>query len=106
MQFWIFDISNLTNTVDAKKYKWANRFSKRRLKCKGVENKKELKVYDICNNAASGNVCTYNNNKNYTGTGIYDQWVLGRMEVNVSTGRVDASGNAKPKKKYLYFLIK
>ena len=47
-----------------------------------------------------------NNNKNYTGTGIYDQWVLGRMEVNVSTGRVDASGNAKPKKKYLYFQIK
>ena len=29
-----------------------------------LENKKELKVYDICNNAASGNVCTYNNNKN------------------------------------------
>ena len=95
-----------TNTLDAKKYKWDNRFSKRRLKCKGAQNRKALKVYDICNNAAAGNSCTYNNNKNYTGTGIYDQWVLGRMEVNVSTGRVDASGNAKPKKKYLYFLIK
>ena len=47
-----------------------------------------MKVYDICNNAAAGNSCTYNNNKNYTGTGIYDQWVLGRMEVNVSTGRL------------------
>ena len=95
-----------TNTLDAKKYKWDNRFSKRRLKCKGAHNRKALKVYDICNNAAAGNSCTYNNNKNYKGTGIYDQWVLGRMEVNVSTGRVDASGNAKPKKKYLYFQIK
>ena len=94
------------DSVNAKKYKWDNRFSKRRLKCKGTQNKKALKVYDICNNAAAGNSCTYNNNKNYTGTGIYDQWVLGRMEVNVSTGRVDASGNAKPKKKYLYFQIK
>ena len=95
-----------TNTLDAKKYKWDNRFSKRRLKCKGTQNRKALKVYDICNNAAAGNSCTYNNNKNYKGVGIYDQWVLGRMEVNVSTGRVDASGNAKPKKKYLYFQIK
>ena len=95
-----------TNTLDAKKYKWDNRFSKRRLKCKGTQNRKALKVYDICNNAAAGNSCTYNNNKNYKGAGIYDQWVLGRMEVNVSTGRVDASGNAKPKKKYLYFQIK
>ena len=95
-----------TNTLDAKKYKWDNRFSKRRLKCKGAHNRKALKVYDICNNAAAGNSCTYNNNKNYKGAGIYDQWVLGRMEVNVSTGRVDASGNAKPKKKYLYFQIK
>ena len=95
-----------TNTVDAKKYKWANRFSKRRLKCKGVENKKELKVYDICNNAASGNVCTYNNNKNYSGTRLYDQMVIGRMEVNISTGRVDNQGSKKPKKGYLYFQIR
>jgi len=95
-----------TNTVDAKKYKWANRFSKRRLKCKGAENKKELKVYDICNNAASGNVCTYNNNKNYNGTRLYDQMVIGRMEVNISTGRVDNQGNKKPKKGYLYFQIR
>ncbi len=95
-----------TNTVDAKKYKWANRFSKRRLKCKGAENKKELKVYDICNNAASGNVCTYNNNKNYNGTRLYDQMVIGRMEVNISTGRIDNQGNKKPKKGYLYFQIR
>ena len=95
-----------TNTLDAKKYKWDNRFSKRRLKCKGAENKKELKVYDICNNAASGNVCTYNNNKDYNGTGIYDQLVIGRMEVNVSTGRVDNKGNKKPKKGILYFQIR
>ena len=92
--------------ADAKKYKWTNRFSKRRLKCKGAENKKELKVYDICNNAASGNVCTYNNNKYYNGTRLYDQMVIGRMEVNISTGRVDNQGNKKPKKGYLYFQIR
>tara|TARA_Y100000768_G_scaffold86771_1_gene62180 strand:- start:164 stop:781 length:618 start_codon:yes stop_codon:yes gene_type:complete len=97
---------SFNNTVDTKKYKWTNRFSKRRLKCKGTENKKELKVYDICNNAASGNVCTYNNNKDYNGTGIYDQLVIGRMEVNVSTGRIDNSGNKKPKKSILYFQIR
>ena len=42
----------LSNTLDAKKYKWDNRFSKRRLKCKGLITEKPLKVYDICNNAA------------------------------------------------------
>ena len=94
------------NTVDAKKYKWANRFSKRRLKCKGVENKKELKLYDICNNSFSGNTCTYDNNKDYNGTGIYDQLVIGRMEVNLSTGRIDEKDNKKPKKNVLYFQIK
>ena len=94
------------NTVDAKKYKWANRFSKRRLKCKGVENKKELKLYDICNNSFSGNACTYDNNKDYNGTGIYDQLVIGRMEVNLSTGRIDDKDNKKPKKNVLYFQIK
>ena len=72
-----------TNTLDAKKYKWDNRFSKRRLKCKGAQNRKALKVYDICNNAAAGNSCTYNNNKNYTGTGIYDQWVLGLSLIHI-----------------------
>jgi len=104
---WIHFMKNKVEYKhDTKKYKWTNRFSKRRLKCKGTENKKELKVYDICNNAASGNVCTYNNNKDYNGTGIYDQLVIGRMEVNVSTGRIDNSGNKKPKKGILYFQIR
>ena len=93
------------NTVDAKKYKWANRFSKRRLKCKGVENKKELKLYDICNEF-SVTSCKYKNNNIYNGTGIYDQLVIGRMEVNVSTGRIDDRGDKKPKKNVLYFQIK
>ena len=94
------------NTVDAKKYKWANRFSKRRLKCKGTENKKELKLYAICN-TKSGNSCKYENKKNYNGTGIYDQLVIGRMEVNISTGRLDEKGKEpKPKKNVLYFQVK
>ena len=36
----------------------------------GPHNRKALKVYDICNNAAAGNSCTYNNNKNYKGAGF------------------------------------
>ncbi len=32
--------------------------------------------------------------------------VIGRMEVNISTGRVDNQGNKKPKKGYLYFQIR
>ena len=91
------------NAAQNKFKKWDDRFSTRRLKCKGgnsTQDIKFLKVFDICNNNASGNRCMYNNTQVYSGnTGIYDKWYLGKMEVNVSTG------SDKPKKKYLYFQI-
>ena len=52
------------------------------------------------------NIFTYNNNEDYNGTGMYDQLLIGRMEFNVSTGRIDNSGNKKPKKGILYFQIR
>ena len=91
------------NAAQNKFKKWDDRFSTRRLKCKGgnsTQDIKFLKVFDICNNNASGNLCMYNNTQVYSGnTGIYEKWYLGKMEVNVSTG------SDKPKKKYLYFQI-
>ena len=91
------------NATQNKFKKWDDRFSTRRLKCKGgnsTQDIKFLKVFDICNNNASGNRCMYNNTQVYSGnTGIYEKWYLGKMEVNVSTG------SDKPKKKYLYFQI-
>ena len=91
------------NAAQNKFKKWDDRFSTRRLKCKGgnsTQDIKFLKVFDICNNNASGNRCMYNNTQVYSGnTGIYEKWYLGKMEVNVSTG------SDKPKKKYLYFQI-
>ena len=74
----------------------------RRLSCAGTnitQDIKYLKVFDICNNSASGNSCKFNNTQRYGNTGIYEKWYLGKMEVNVSTG------GGKPKKKYLYFQI-
>ena len=85
-----------TNTADNKFKKWDDRFSKRRIKCKGSQDIKFLKVFDICNNGASGNNCTYNNTQKYQNTGIYEKWYLGKMEVNMNDGG---------KKKYLYFQI-
>tara|TARA_B100000287_G_C20252997_1_gene630833 strand:+ start:38 stop:646 length:609 start_codon:yes stop_codon:yes gene_type:complete len=90
------------NAAQNKFKKWDDRFSTRRLKCAGgnsTQDIKFLKVFDICNNRASGNNCTYNNNQQYGTTGIFEKWYLGKMEVNVSTG------SNKPKKKYLYFQI-
>tara|TARA_B100001250_G_C19761962_1_gene772894 strand:- start:904 stop:1464 length:561 start_codon:yes stop_codon:yes gene_type:complete len=74
-----------TNAIDNKFKKWDNRFSTKRIKCKGANDVKFLKVYDICRSG-----CTYNNNS------IYDKWYLGKMEVNLNEGK---------KKKYLYFQI-
>ena len=87
---------SFTNAADNKFKKWDDRFSKRRIKCKGSQDIKFLKVFDICNNGASGNNCTYNNTQKYQNTGIYEKWYLGKMEVNMNDGG---------KKKYLYFQI-
>ena len=93
---------SFNNAAQNKFQKWDDRFSTRRLKCAGgnsTQDIKFLKVFDICNNRASGNNCTYNNNQQYGTSGIFEKWYLGKMEVNVSTG------SNKPKKKYLYFQI-
>ena len=87
---------SFTNAAQNKFKKWDDRFSTRRIKCKGNQDIKFLKVFDICNNSASGNNCKYNNTKAYKGTGIYDKWYLGKMEINLNDGK---------KKKYLYFQI-
>ena len=87
---------SFTNATQNKFKKWDDRFSKRRIKCKGSQDIKFLKVFDICNNRASGNNCTYNNTQRYQNTGIYEKWYLGKMEVNMNDGG---------KKKYLYFQI-
>ena len=77
---------NFTNATQNKFKKW-DRFSTRRIKCKGAQDIKYLKVFDICNNNASGNNCTYNNTRNYNGTGIYEKWIVGKMEVNLNSGK-------------------
>ena len=77
--------SNHTNALQNKTKKWDNRFSKRRIKCKGAQDIKFLKVFDICRSG-----CKYNNST------IYDKWYLGKMEINLNNGK---------KKKYLYFQI-
>ena len=87
---------NFNNAAQNKFKKWDDRFSTRRIKCKGAQDIKYLKVFDICNNNASGNNCTYNNTRNYSGTGIYEKWIVGKMEVNLNSGK---------KKKFLYFQI-
>ena len=87
---------SFNNAAQNKFKKWDDRFSKRRIKCKGSQDIKFLKVFDICNNGASGNNCTYNNTQKYQNTGIYEKWYLGKMEVNMNDGG---------KKKYLYFQI-
>ena len=87
---------NFTNATQNKFKKCDDRFSTLRIKCKGAQDIKYLKVFDICNNNASGNNCTYNNTRNYNGTGIYEKWIVGKMEVNLNSGK---------KKKFLYFQI-
>ena len=89
-------LSNFNNAAQNKFEKWDKRFSKERLRCKGNKDSKVLKIYEICNNNAASNNCKYSNTKNYSGTGIYEKWYLGKMEVNLNDGK---------KKKYLYFQI-
>ena len=77
--------SNHSNALQNKVQKWDNRFSKRRIKCKGAQDIKFLKVFDICRSGCK-----------YTNSTIYDKWYLGKMEINMNDGK---------KKKYLYFQI-
>ena len=76
---------NHSNALQNKVQKWDNRFSRKRIKCKGAQDIKFLKVFDICRSGCR-----------YTNSTIYDKWYLGKMEVNLNDGK---------KKNCLYFPI-
>ena len=73
------------NVIKRKIDKWEDRFSTKMFKCRGANEKKYLKVYDIC---ASG--CRYENKQ------VNDKMYIGKMEVLINFGE---------KKKFLYFPI-
>ena len=80
-----------------KMQKWDNRFSTRRVKCKGPYDIKALKIFDICHSSVSPG-CNYVgvNNSKYERQLYYDKKHFGRMEVNLNNGT---------KRKYIYFQI-
>ena len=82
--------TSATNAEDKSLDKWNNRFSKRRIKCRGASDSKDLKTFTICN--AGPSVCS--NKYIHPLTNIFDPLFLGKVEV--VTGE---------KTKYLYFRI-
>ncbi len=99
---------SFNNAQQNKWQKWDNRFSKKRIKCRGgstTENKKFLKVYDICKSG-----CRYKNTtEKFILVNGTEKLLIGKMEANITTRgtKKDSSGNEvlKTKKKYLYFQI-
>tara|TARA_B100000780_G_scaffold116311_1_gene81528 strand:+ start:587 stop:1162 length:576 start_codon:yes stop_codon:yes gene_type:complete len=89
--------SNFTNAPQNKMQKWDNRFSKKRIKCKGPNDIKALKIFDICHSSVSPN-CNYvgPNDSTYERQLYYNKRYFGRMEVNLNNGK---------KRKYIYFQI-
>ena len=89
--------SNFTNAPQNKMQKWDNRFSKKRIKCKGPNDIKALKIFDICHSSVSPN-CNYvgSNDSTYERQLYYNKRYFGRMEVNLNNGK---------KRKYIYFQI-
>jgi len=89
--------SNFTNAPQNKMQKWDNRFSKKRIKCKGPNDIKALKIFDICHSSVSPG-CNYVgvNNSKYERQLYYNKKHFGRMEVNLNNGT---------KRKYIYFQI-
>ena len=89
--------SNFTNAPQNKMQKWDNRFSKKRIKCKGPNDIKALKIFDICHSSLSPN-CNYvgSNDSTYERQLYYNKRYFGRMEVNLNNGK---------KRKYIYFQI-
>ena len=82
-------------TITNKEHKWNHRFSKR-IKCRGVKDIKELKVYESRRNnvKVDGKTrvnCHYNNKF------LWNKHYFGRMEVKLNNGN---------KSKILYFRIK
>ena len=81
------------NAPQNKMQKWDNRFSKKRIKCRGTNDKKILKIFDICHST-----CNYAApaNAKYERQIYYNKRHFGRMEVNLNNGK---------KRKYIYFQI-
>ena len=82
-------------TITNKEHKWNHRFSKR-IKCRGVKDIKELKVYESCRN----NVKVDGKNRvncHYRNQFLWNKHYFGRMEVKLNNGN---------KSKILYFRIK
>ena len=82
-------------TITNKEHKWNHRFSKR-IKCRGVKDIKELKVYESCRN----NVKVDGKNRvncHYRNDYLWNKHYFGRMEVKLNNGN---------KSKILYFRIK
>ena len=63
-------IARVTNAADNTINKWNNRFSQRRIKCRGDNDTKILKTYTICNTG-----CTNENLQ------IFDEIFIGKMQV-------------------------
>ena len=81
--------------ITNKEHKWNHRFSKR-IKCRGVKDIKELKVYESCRN----NVKVDGKNRvncHYANKYLWNKHYFGRMEVKLNNGN---------KTKILYFRIK
>ena len=96
---------SFSNAQQNKFRKWDNRFSRKRLKCKGANSIKFLKIYDICKNG-----CRYTNGtQEFILVNGTEKIVIGKMEANIPTSgiTIDAAGDEVPKvkKKYLYFQI-
>jgi len=90
--------TSFTNAPQNKIQKWDNRFSKKRIKCKGANDFKALKIFDICHSAVRP-TCNYQVTqplRNYERQLYYDKRHFGRMEVNLNNGK---------KRKYIYFQI-
>ena len=89
--------SNYTNAPQNKMQKWDNRFSQKRIKCKGPNDIKALKIFDICHSSVSPG-CNYvgANDSKYERQLYYNKKHFGRMEVNLNNGA---------KRKYIYFQI-
>ena len=74
-----------TNAPENKMQKWDNRFSQKRIKCKGAKDIKALKIFDICNNKVSGKSCNYKNLDEKSA--VYEELYIGRMAANMNNGR-------------------
>ena len=99
---------SFNNAQQNKIEKWENRFSTKRIKCKGGTTTKDikfLKVYDICLKG-----CTYENSTDdFKKANGPEKIIIGKMEVNIPTPGTKKLANgdevAKTKKNYLYFQI-